>query len=341
MNECLTIKLKESSTANNLTRLGALKLNIGLVDSRTVILQIYSHTEQIIRVNRGYFTGTTSQEYNAPVGWINTSIEANSGITEIEFSNKFGISRLNSMNGTNPMWAVGTNNFEIYVDFEDFKYCTSLESIFFSLGKGGGDLENFKKVPMKNIIISPDGPNMIVEGDISGILSQTNLENIVLTNQSQVTGNFSSFIGKTVLANIFELSGTSVTGSINDLNGVSTPYLLLKGMRKFIGGDIGTLHNGVRFFSVANSQNNAFTFSDFNSRTNFLAVEGAFLKSGVNDLIIASKNLNFSSTGSEPYERAINIWANDFFKDSNVSNAISILNSHGITVIVNGNTILP
>jgi len=337
MNECLTIKLKESSTANNLTRLGALKFNVGLVDSRTVVLQLYSHTEQTIRVNRGYFTGTTSQEYNAPAGWINTSIEASSGITEIEFSNKFGISRLNSMNGTNPMWAVGTNNFEIFVDFEDFRYCTSLESIFLSLGNGGGDLDNFKKVPMKNIIISPDGTNMFIEGDISGILSQTNLENIVLTNQSQVTGNLSSFVGKTITADIFELSGTSVTGSINALSGVRTNYLILKRMRKFIGGDIASLHNGVKFFSVADSQNNVFTFSSFNSRTNFLAIEGAFLKSGVNDLITQSANLSVFPTSTAPlYERTINVWGAYDYKKADVQDKLNTLKNKNIEVRING-----
>lgn len=334
MNECLVIKLKESSTANNLIRLGALKLNIGLKESRTVVLQLYSHTEQIIRVNSGYFSGTTSQEYIAPAGWINTSIEASSGITEIEFSNKFGISRLDSM------LAVDTNNFEIYVDFEDFKYCSSLESIFFSLGKGGGNLESLKNLPIKNIFLDPNDNKLIVEGDISHVLGQPIFESFVIKNQSLVTGNLSAFSEKNV-AFTFDLSGTSVTGNIDNLSGVSTNQLLLKGVKKFIGGDIGTLHNGVRFFSVTGSQNNVFTFSSFNSRTDFLAIEGAFLKSGVNNLIIASKNLNFSSTGSEPYEKAINVWANDFFKDSNVSNAISILNSHGIKVIVNGNTILP
>lgn len=362
MNQCVVIKLKESSTAENLTRLGALKLKVKAKKSTVIGLEFFSGKTQTIRVN-GYgahFTDVSgsvdlSQEITInPSGTISAYISIIEDVeTEIEFSDKYAITRLSTSDGGDFIWDQGGSGVEIGIDidFADFKYCTSLNGIYLSKGRGTGNLENFKKLPIRNILLFSNNNKMIVEGNIVDILVQSTLfENIVITDQSLVTGDFSAFSHKLV-TDSFELSGTSVTGLIDDLTGVSATNLILQRMKKYIGGNIAALNDNVKFFSVAQSSNAVFEYNNFNSsRTDFLAIEGGYIRSGINKLIIDSAAivaLNPPST-TDPKKRAINVTANDFDKNAPgmgsttvTTGALDKLRLNGIDVIINGIVVNP
>jgi|GEM_PF-2062164 len=342
MNQCVVIKLKESSTAENLTRLGALKLKVNVKSSTVIGLEFFSSKTQTIRVN-GYDAHFTDESGSSlPVlqectvdplnGTILVYISITGGETEIEFSDKYAITRLSTFGGSDFIWDQGGSGVEIGidVDFEDFKYCTALNSIYLSKGQGTGSLENFKKLSIVNFWLYPNKDDnhfnrLIVEGNISNILKQTSFENILINDQNLVTGDLSAFSTKFVNGT-FDLSGTSITGKIDNLSGVSSPSLFLNRMKKYIGGNIGALNNNVKFFSVAESSNVGFEYNGFNGRTNFLAIEGGYVRFGINELIVHSLALDAPSLTDVPegsIRREINVTAYNLNKlDPTVSDAL-------------------
>lgn len=342
MEKCLVTKLKGTVVGQGFEKLGELTIGFSSDSADLINLHFESTTAQIITVDNGsWFTDATGNpNFGASVtlaaGRSAHVIKIPTGGTfYLRFSNKSGIRALTNNENGMFMWPFNNYNFKIYLNSKILKYCTGLEELVlpWPLVYGAFDLEDFKNLALKNLVINND--TIEVTGGIANLANSPLSYGLQLPNKG-VYGDIGVFKNKTI-ANNLDLSNTDVHGSLLGVSDSTADYILLRNLKKPITDNLGLLKPSVKFISFGNSAYTNLWFSDWAvSRTKFLAVEGGYMEWGINDFIKKSATLTVAA-GLLDYEKKISMNANGLDSaNPQVKTALQTLRTKGVDVVING-----
>ena len=254
MNKCLVTKLNGVVSNKNLTPLGCAAFT-AYPSNNTLKLECEGN-------NVEYFTANGEAIFSTDKSIFVNRISANQQVfvktdkpTLVFISNKYELTKVDIFDST--------DNAQLDIDFNDFKYCkkigafnitnlrtltgdisslsslTSLQTLQLGYTSVSGDISSLSSLTSLQTL---QLDYTSVSGDISSLSSLTSLQTLSLSSTS-VSGDISSLSSLTSLQ-MLQLYSTSVSGDISSLSSLSLQEIILYNMP--VSGDISSFNNMVK-----------------------------------------------------------------------------------------------